>query len=322
METRDDIEQILKNKYEDIIRDGNRFYIYFDLTSKQTEERKNELNGIYNYLKSTIQRKVALNPRTYEGSSIGSVDIIEENSVSPRLSEIKIYSKPKRISKSSRPGSKNEDEFYNIIQEIFEINKGSIKLPNLVIKSNIGSGIVIRNITGVQKTNLDNINHKVDFTVTAQGKSVKISLKAETFGFWTGANTLKAEVKKVLDEGLKRGAIISTGSNYGFDPKSSITGIARKATLSEIKNNIFGTTIDSVIISNISSNNANWDIYSKTLTLNVSKCYTVKDINLLLDNVFLYVRKSGTNIFENYRGFDARFASTRQVNSNTSIVSV
>lgn len=323
METREQIESILKNKYSDIERVGNRFNIYFDLKASQKRERITELNNIYQYLKGALQRVVVLNSSSQSGSTIGSVDIVQQSN--PYLSEIKIFSKPKKISPEFRPGMRNEMLFEQTVKEGLSNRKFSNMHMTLIVNprsSRGGSGLTIPKVRGIIKTNATDPNNKVDFTITAEGESKNISLKKTLFFSWTGASNLKAEVKELLDDALSKGVIIKPGIDYKFNPKSSFSGVARRARPEEIRNKIFGETIHAVIIGNINQNDLIWDDKSKTLTLTVDRCYVKNDVKNMLDDVFLYVRKEGSGVFGNYRGFRAEFVPSSRVATSTMISTV
>lgn len=323
METREQIEAILKGKYgNQVERKGNSFNVIFDLTIKERQQRIAELKNVYQFLKGTLKRKVALNPRASEGrSSIGSIDIVEEHN--PYLPEIKIYAKPRQISPNLMPGMANEDAFLKVIRDAINNAKGLNKDVTLIITPRVsGSSLKITKVREISKINVDNPNHKVDFRISSEGGSKTISLKQAFFPSWTGAGTLKKEVENLLDDALSKGALIRPGIEYKF--AGSLTGVARRATKKEIEDNIFGTIINAVVISDISKDNIVWDESLNTLTLTVNKCYqkTNVDVGSMLNDVYLYVGKSGTGLFGKYKGFRAQFVPSSRVEASTMISSI
>lgn len=320
-ETRDDIIQILKGRYSNVIRKGNTINLYVNLRSDERSKRISELENVYDFLKSSIKnRKVFYNKSSPSYSSIGHIEILEEYppSVPKKLDEVRVTVKPSLLPELRRPGIQNELIFESIIKNTLSSSKIDTNTtpPKIIFKSS-NNQITIEKATSVTRSSSLNPNDPIDITISSVGATNKISIKKKIFRAWTSAKRQKVLVKNALDDAKKKGGIILNGREYIFDPKSGFTAIAKKMSTSDIDKYILNH-VDIILVSNFSGEDFIWNVEQNTLTVKVDQIYS--NSTDLRNNAWLVITKSGNSTFNEYKNFNALFVPKSEVPNESIIV--
>lgn len=316
--TSDQIYETLMKKPEyssQIVKNNSIISVYFNISPKKTDERKNKLREIRDYLRqqfSEISNLIIYNPKG-SGSTIGRVEIVNRAS-----RNISVLVKPILEPVILKNWNLNEEMFADISNQYKDyVDEDESKYKILI--SDGRKSIIIDDVNSV--TRVGGLNKKADIKITKSiGKEYKISLKMPQFPAWQGyANSSSTAVetsKKIIKNLVNPTASFGKGS----------AGVSVISTLSEVKEFCFGgdglNKVDYIITVDFTSKSVSqsfkYDQNNKTLTILVNKIYsrTPGDYEEIRKNCYLLISKvNNTNISigNEYRGYQISFVPKTRV---------
>lgn len=298
-----------------IVKRGNKITIYSNDSIKKSEERKNKLRGIRDYLKGQfpeVSNLIIYNPKG-SGSTIGRTEIINRGS-----RDVVVLLKPVLQPMILKNWFLNEEMFADISNEYKDYaDEDSSKYKILI--SDGRKSIIIDDVESV--TRVGGLNKKSDIKITKTiGKEYNISLKMPQFPAWQGyANSSPSAVetsKKIMKNLVNPTASFGKGSG----------GVSVMSTLSEVKEFCFGgdgsNKVDYIISANFTSkapgSSFKYNQDTKTLTIMVNKIYsrTPIDYEEIRKNCYLLISKVSNisvTIGNEYRGYQISFVPESRV---------